>query len=228
MFHFSFISMRSLLTKPDALWCMLWVFTPSLPWRQVDFSGEKSVCGWLSLCFQCFASHLLFGKHEIGAAGAEDVAKAGAQLAAVAGGPADAHVGGHVLLDTHVALVVAVLADGDALKTRTRTLQVGFAAQVLLRRRAGQDFGRSVRHRRRVLPRHGPHGESVEHFLRVVERVGVRVRDEVAVRVDVVGVEDVAEGEGLDCLLVAVPCLFAAEVGDFEARELPWEARQCW
>lgn len=173
-----------------------------------------------------FTSYLLFRKQDVAAAGAEDVAKAGAQLAAVAGGPADAHVGGDVLLDAHVALVVAVLADGDAFKPRTRTLQVGFATQVLLRRRAGQDFGRAVGHRHRVLPCHGPHGQSVEHFLRVVERVRVRVGDEVAVCVDVVGVEDVAEREVLDCVLLAVACLFAAYVGGFEAGELSWEAGQ--
>lgn len=46
--------------------------------------------------------------------------------------------------------------------------------------------------------------------------------------VDVVGVEGVAEVEGLDGVVADVPGLFAVEVGCFEAGELAWEAGQGW
>ena len=73
-------------------------------------------------CRHSMLTHSLLRKQDLLAAGAEDVAEAGAQLAAVAGGPTDAHVGGDVLLDAHVALVVAVLADDHAFEAGTGTL----------------------------------------------------------------------------------------------------------
>lgn len=106
---------------------------------------------------------LLLMQQDVATARAEHVAKAGAQLAAAARTPADAHVGGDVLLDTHVALVVTVLADGDTFETGTGTLQVCFAAEVLLRWGACQDLGGAVRLGGRVLPCHAAHREAVEH-----------------------------------------------------------------
>lgn len=171
-------------------------------------------------------SFSILREQDIVAAGAKHVAKTSAQLAAVTGTPADTHVGGDILLHTHVALIVAILADCDALEPSTGALEMSFTTQVFLGRSAGQDFGGSAGHGGRVLPRDGACGQSVEHLLRVVEGVGVRVGDEVGVCVDVVGVEDVAEGEGWDVVAAEVSFLFPPQVGDFEAGELAGEAGQ--
>lgn len=174
----------------------------------------------------CLFSFSILREQDIVAAGAKHVAETSAQLATVTSTPADTHVGGDILLHAHVALVVAILADRDALEPRTGALEMSLATQVFLGWSAGQDFSGSAGHGGRVLPRNGACGQSVEHLLRVVEGVSVRVGDEVGVCVDVVGVQDVAKGEGWHVVGVDVPLLFPPQVGDFEAGELAGEAGQ--
>lgn len=70
-------------------------------------------------------------QHKPFTAGALDVCIQGTQLAAPAHAPADTHPRGLVLLQTQVALVVAVLADGDALEPRRGALEMDFAAERL-------------------------------------------------------------------------------------------------
>ena len=122
-----------------------------------------------------------------------------------------------------MALIVAIFANCDTLKTRTGTLKVSLATQVLLGWSASHDFCSTVGHGGCVFPRYGACGHAVHHLLGIIEAISVGIGDEVGVCINVVGVKGIAEGESRDIVAADVPFLFALEVGDFKAGELPWE-----
>jgi hypothetical protein len=127
-------------------------------------------------------------------AGTHDISIDCAQLVAPAVVPADAHLGSHVLLDTHVALVVTELADRDTLKTSTGTLKMRFSAEIFLGLGAGGVFGGKIHLEIGEVERDIASWQAVEHRFGVVfVRVGWIV-DEVGVGELTIRVERVAIG----------------------------------
>lgn len=81
-------------------------------------------------------------QEQITGARTPEVTEAGTHLGAPALLPADADAGSLVVFDGHVALVIAILADDDALKASHGALEVCFTTQILLGLGPGLDLGR--------------------------------------------------------------------------------------
>jgi hypothetical protein len=130
---------------------------------------------------------------------AEHIRIATAHLGAEALAPADAHTALVVLLDTAVALVVAVLSNGDTFQTSHRAFEVCLAAQGVLLGSAwhlGSDnealIGEFQGFAHGAVDRGDDAAAAVEAVLAVF---GVTARLEAYVMEETVGVGGVAEGE---------------------------------
>ncbi len=117
-----------------------------------------------------------------------------AQLVAPAVIPADAHLGSHVLLNTHVALIVTELADRDTLEPSAGTLKMRFSTEIFFGLGAGEVFGGKIHLEVGEVECDIASWQTVEHCFGVIfVRVG-RVIDEVGVGELAIRVERVAVG----------------------------------